>query len=181
MKAKMKSIIAILVIFITLGCKENKNHQEVEMNTPEEIKKEKAKTADIADQGFIDGMTGKAWHNYLQLKMALVNSDASAANTAAGNLAESFGNDREEIKMLAQQIANSNDLEEQRTLFYQFSEKAENLFKDALNKGTIYKQYCPMAFNNQGAYWLSDVSEIRNPYFGDKMLKCGSVTETISK
>ena len=30
-----------------------------------------------------------------------------------------------------------------------------------------------MAFNNEGAYWLSDAEQIRNPYFGDKMLTCG--------
>jgi hypothetical protein len=36
-----------------------------------------------------------------------------------------------------------------------------------------------MARNNQGGFWLSDDEEIRNPYFGDKMLTCGSVTEKL--
>jgi len=27
---------------------------------------------------------------------------------------------------------------------------------------------------------LSDAAEIRNPYFGDKMLKCGSVQEKLN-
>jgi Cu(I)/Ag(I) efflux system membrane fusion protein len=36
-----------------------------------------------------------------------------------------------------------------------------------------------MAFNDKGAYWLSDKEAIRNPYFGDKMLTCGSVEETL--
>jgi Cu(I)/Ag(I) efflux system membrane fusion protein len=43
------------------------------------------------------------------------------------------------------------------------------------NKKAIYVQFCPMAFNNKGVYWLSDKKEIRNPYFGDKMLKCGEI------
>ncbi|NOX46957.1 MAG: DUF3347 domain-containing protein [Chlorobi bacterium] len=43
------------------------------------------------------------------------------------------------------------------------------------NEETIYLAYCPMANNREGAYWLSGEKEIRNPYFGDKMLKCGSV------
>ena len=38
---------------------------------------------------------------------------------------------------------------------------------------TIYYQYCPMARDNKGAYWLSAVEEIKNPYFGDAMLTCG--------
>jgi Cu(I)/Ag(I) efflux system membrane fusion protein len=37
-----------------------------------------------------------------------------------------------------------------------------------------------MAFNNSGAYWLSDNATIRNPYFGDKMLSCGSVEEKLN-
>ena len=46
---------------------------------------------------------------------------------------------------------------------------------------TIHKQYCPMAFGNKGAIWLSDSKEIMNPYFGDKMLHCGIVKETIAQ
>jgi hypothetical protein len=44
---------------------------------------------------------------------------------------------------------------------------------------TAYYEFCPMAFNNSGAYWLSDNAVIRNPYFGDKMLTCGSVEEEL--
>lgn len=40
---------------------------------------------------------------------------------------------------------------------------------------TIYLEYCPMAFGDKGGYWLSREKEIRNPYFGDQMLKCGEV------
>lgn len=47
--------------------------------------------------------------------------------------------------------------------------------------GAVYKQYCPMAFNNDGASWLSAESVIRNPYFGSKMLNCGKITETFTE
>ncbi len=43
----------------------------------------------------------------------------------------------------------------------------------------VYYQYCPMAFNNKGAYWLSNQREILNPYFGNKMLKCGEVADSV--
>jgi hypothetical protein len=36
-----------------------------------------------------------------------------------------------------------------------------------------------MVNNNQGAFWLSNEKEIKNPYFGDMMLKCGSIKETL--
>lgn len=45
---------------------------------------------------------------------------------------------------------------------------------------TLYKQYCPMALNDKGAYWLSAQSDIKNPYFGDAMLTCGEVQETLT-
>ena len=42
-------------------------------------------------------------------------------------------------------------------------------------------EHCPMANNNKGANWLSFVKTIKNPYFGDKLLRCGSVEQTIFK
>ena len=42
--------------------------------------------------------------------------------------------------------------------------------------GEVYLEYCPMA----KASWLSSEKEISNPYLGNKMLKCGSVKETIN-
>jgi Cu(I)/Ag(I) efflux system membrane fusion protein len=37
-----------------------------------------------------------------------------------------------------------------------------------------------MTAEDQGGYWLSEFEEIRNPYFGEAMLTCGEVRETIS-
>jgi Cu(I)/Ag(I) efflux system membrane fusion protein len=45
---------------------------------------------------------------------------------------------------------------------------------------TYYVQFCPMAFD-EGGFWLSTDSNVLNPYFGDKMLKCGSMELTIDK
>ena len=36
-----------------------------------------------------------------------------------------------------------------------------------------------MANNNKGAFWISADTEIRNPYYGDAMLTCGSVIDTV--
>lgn len=38
-----------------------------------------------------------------------------------------------------------------------------------------------MAFDGAGANWYADVKEISNPFFGEKMLRCGSIEKTISK
>lgn len=44
---------------------------------------------------------------------------------------------------------------------------------------TLYVLHCPMAKTNEGTDWLSLSSEIQNPYFGAKMLKCGEVKNTL--
>ena len=45
----------------------------------------------------------------------------------------------------------------------------------------VYLEFCPMAFDNKGAFWISKDKEIKNPYFGDKMLKCGEVKKQFNK
>ena len=59
-------------------------------------------------------------------------------------------------------------------LFYDFLDhyKIKNL--------TLFRQYCPMAFDNKGAYWLSNTQEIYNPYFGEEMRFCGEVKEQLN-
>ncbi|MEA3224871.1 MAG: hypothetical protein U9Q07_02900, partial [Planctomycetota bacterium] len=44
---------------------------------------------------------------------------------------------------------------------------------------TLYKTYCPMAFDDKGADWLQLDEDILNPYFGASMLLCGEVKEVI--
>ena len=46
---------------------------------------------------------------------------------------------------------------------------------------TFYLEYCSMAFDNKGGFWISKEPEIKNPYFGDIMLKCGEVKKQFNK
>lgn len=72
-----------------------------------------------------------------------------------------------------------NEVETQRKQFGFLSQALINVLTAFGVDGTYYVQYCPMAFDNTGANWLSNEDKIRNPYFGDMMLKCGSVTEEL--
>ncbi len=170
-----------LTVLVFLSCGNEDKKRSVGVDTPEEVKQQEENTTDVADVSFTDGMTEKVFQNYLHLKDALVQSDAGEAKKAAGNLAETFTEERAAIKSTAGQIAGTDDMEKQRELFFTLTKQLESLFKEGISSGTIYKQYCPMAFDNQGASWFSEVKEIRNPYFGEKMLKCGKVEETIEK
>ena len=53
--------------------------------------------------------------------------------------------------------------------------------KVEISSGSMFVQYCPMANDGDGGYWLASETEIRNPYYGDEMLNCGEVKETITK
>jgi Cu(I)/Ag(I) efflux system membrane fusion protein len=77
-------------------------------------------------------------------------------------------------------IENTTDIETQRVSLAIFSNALyESLKAFGLDSGTVYYQYCPMAIGDKGAFWLSTVREIRNPYFGEAMLSCGETRETL--
>lgn len=67
------------------------------------------------------------------------------------------------------------DIEYQRENFENLTTNVTDLISLLGTDKVIYQDFCPMANNNKGAYWLSEVKEIRNPYFGSKMMTCGSV------
>jgi hypothetical protein len=45
---------------------------------------------------------------------------------------------------------------------------------------TLYQDFCPMANNGKGAIWLSEIEEIKNPFYGSKMMKCGKMQKQIN-
>lgn len=181
MKRNVTQTIAIITLISLTSCGDTKNKQDAKISSPEKIGTKKEYTPEIEDASFSDGVTEKEFHNYQQIRMALVNSDTEEVNEAAGNLAESFIEEREEMKLMAMAMEETDDIEKQRELFSKLTETIEPLFKESISEGAIYKQFCPMAFEGKGGYWISNVEEIRNPYYGEKMLKCGKVTEIIKK
>ncbi|MGB3543408.1 efflux RND transporter periplasmic adaptor subunit [Rubrivirga sp.] len=85
----------------------------------------------------------------------------------------------EAMEAHANTLLKKDDVEAQREQFGFLSQALINALTAFGVDGTYYVQHCPMAFDTAGANWLSDDEQIRNPYFGDKMLKCGSVTEEL--
>jgi Cu(I)/Ag(I) efflux system membrane fusion protein len=77
-------------------------------------------------------------------------------------------------------ILGEKELEEKRAGFEAVSDMLYDLIQSTGLKGkTVYRQYCPMAFNDRGAYWLSKSSKLQNPYFGNGMLGCVEVTDSL--
>lgn len=131
---------------------------------------------------FKDKKIGNAYEHYLHLKDALVASNQADAKKAADDLQKSLVNvtDGKMVADEAAKVANAATLDDQRIAFSGVSDMMAMLVKGGkLSMGMLYLEYCPMANNNKGAYWLSNEKEIRNPYFGNAMLTCGSVKEMI--
>jgi Cu(I)/Ag(I) efflux system membrane fusion protein len=79
-----------------------------------------------------------------------------------------------------EQIAAASNIADQRNAFSGYNTGLYQSIKAFGIGEEVFYQYCPMANSNEGAYWLSDIKEIRNPYMGEKMPTCGSVKETIN-
>ena len=130
------------------------------------------------------GQAGKILSNYLVIKEALVKTDGEEAGAAAKKLITEFGVAQDklakEIFFDAQHIAETDNSDHQRDHFFTLSDNIYEMVKlTGVNNKVIYRQYCPMAFDNEGAYWLSSEKQVNNPYFGDRMLHCGSVKEIL--
>ncbi|MHC4882229.1 MAG: efflux RND transporter periplasmic adaptor subunit [Planctomycetota bacterium] len=76
----------------------------------------------------------------------------------------------------------TDDIQILREKFHQLSQALIQIIQQFGVSGTktVYILRCPMAFDNAGASWLQDNKDVSNPYFGDMMLKCGSVEDMIS-
>ncbi len=133
---------------------------------------------------------------YFPMKDALIKADFSAAKKQAEGLKKAFEKTSMSLfngpahdhwmkhsgvaVVALNKLVASKDLEGGRLQFKPLSEQMLALAKAFGPFGeAIFVQHCPMADSNNGADWLSLDKEIRNPYFGEKMMKCGSVTETI--
>ena len=131
--------------------------------------------------------------NYLKLKDALVASNEKEARQFAKKGAE------ESEKVVGMQMgpkektyfstltnhfldmSNESSLVGQREKFVLLSEQMVEIGNQMQGMGqTIYVQKCPMANKNEGANWLSLEKEIRNPYYGEDMLTCGSIVHVIN-
>lgn len=134
---------------------------------------------------------------YLELKNALAKDNDKDAAAAGNALASAFakidmrGLTKEQMKSYmdvaddvkenAEHIgASAGKIEHQREHFEALSEDIADLVKTFGTGGqSLYKDFCPMANNGKGAIWISEIKEIRNPYFGNQMPTCGSVKEML--
>lgn len=136
--------------------------------------------------------------NYYALREAFIKEDTAVINKAAKalhisvdslNLANVFADssiiltmqsDKESLVANIKGVLGETSLEEKRKDFAMLSEFVYGLFRTShYDREKLYKQRCPMAFNNKGAEWLSNAEEIRNPYLPKTMLDCGENIDSV--
>jgi hypothetical protein len=134
--------------------------------------------------------------SYINLKETLVESDSAKISERAKEVRSAIS--KIDLKLLAQSEADTarqyvaslknslaaidafNTMDKQRRAFSALSDSLYMTIKAfGLGGKSAYYDFCPMAFNEEGAFWLSDHESIRNPYFGDQMLTCGEVKEKL--
>jgi hypothetical protein len=186
-------LAAVLVIARPFFC----NGDDKPAEQKEEAKQQplSAENTDVFNQSFTQLLDA-----YFNLKDALVASDTAKASAAARSVAaaadslkineikgDSTGVIKETAKTFTGTITGSSqaltaekDINGKRKEFEMIADAMWSLTRTVRYKGQkLYWQHCPMAFDNQGAYWMSNERQIKNPYFGDKMLTCGSVEDSL--
>ena len=142
--------------------------------------------------GLADGVKA-----YLALSDALADDEFSTAQTAAERTRETIsaldmdtlGPEAHDMWMgyvatlneSLNAIIAAEDIEAAREAFYPLSYAMIDTARDfwPLEPEQLYVMYCPMAFDDQGAHWLSGDDAVRNPYFGAMMYRCGEVAEQL--
>ena len=204
----MKKVIGILVvalISITISCKNNKEQEHDTMHNEEMSTEmhEGHNHSDMKDMGqrkitqntTKNTATAAILDAYFEIKNGLVADDKD--KTAKGGtallaafskfdmtqLSDDTHKEYMEIQESAKEHAEhiiKNPIDHQREHFESLSTDINDIIILLGTDKVIYQDYCPMASNNKGAMWLSEVKDIKNPYFGSKMLNCGSIKKQIN-
>jgi len=136
----------------------------------------------ITDAYFIAG-EALAKDNFKESKTALfaLNIVLSATIEKTFDLSEKsidkWNQIRDKLFAETSQVQHWNSIDEARKIFYGVSQSIVMLeqYFGHHNAKSYYEIFCPMAFGNIGAFWLSKDRDVNNPYFGTSMLKCGEV------
>lgn len=208
MKTKSNSLLLVLaatsLILFNCGSKKESSeadgHEGHNMDTVQHVSgttgyAEATEPQFTVDAAFQEQLAG-VFNAYVSLKDAFVSSDASKVKSESSSIQAALG--KVDMKLLSgvahndwmnylsglstslQSMQAVDDIEMQRKAFSDLSDTLYKTIKAyGLGGTSAYYDFCPMAFDNQGAFWLSGDHKITNPYFGDKMPTCGEVKEKL--
>ncbi len=190
----MKKIILAAIIMAFTACNSN--------NKSEETSETSAMATSNASENIASGSTissisiNEIVNNYIKLKNALTKDDSKEAANAGNNIVtalskidmkslsaeqmKSYMEIADDTKENAEHIgANAGKIDHQREHFAMLSKDVADLIKIFGTSQKLYQDFCPMYDDNKGAIWISEFKEIKNPYYGSKMLSCGSMKKEL--
>ena len=186
MKRLKMSIAAILLLAVTyVNAQDGHNHSTMKMDNKKMDHSKMTIKSDAKAEAILS--------DYFNLKDALVNDDAKKAAQAGSKLIVSLkAFDRKTYKGMQQMelieiIVDATEhaehivkspIDHQREHFKTLSKDVTDFLAITGTANTLYEQFCPMY--DKGSAWLSTSKEVKNPYYGSKMLKCGSVKKQIN-
>jgi len=184
LKMSIAAMLMLVVSFTSAQEKEKMNHDHGKMTMDH---------GDMKMNKMNDAKAQAVLNDYFMLKNALVTDDSKMAAQSGSKLVASLkvfdksGYTTEQQKELtdiiedatehAEHIAKS-ELDHQREHFKTLSKDISDMVVITGTKTTLYEQFCPMY--DKGSTWLSTSNEVKNPYYGSKMLTCGKVKRTIN-
>lgn len=189
----MKSVIVTAyaaILLLASACNNNSDHQAHQSETAEPATEQPANSS----LNPVSTPLKEVYAHYHHISFALAKDDAAETSNGAKALqvalaeVDKSGMTTEQQQALATQetalqehaaaMVNAG-IEEQRKHYEKLGESLYPLVKVFGSDKPLYKAYCPMAFDNKGASWISTSKDINNPYFGEKMLTCGEIQEEI--
>ncbi|MGE5520175.1 MAG: DUF3347 domain-containing protein [Candidatus Dadabacteria bacterium] len=180
----MKKLFPIALILLLAACNSypvaNEND---EVNDTSSVKQQWNKYTIANKLTIKDGQLNAIYDHYSKLTKALVAADIHLAKIESNAIeAGSQGlPGASALANFAARITSASTIAQQRSAYSKLSSQLIILLKkSAVSKGSLYVDFCPMAFNDEGAYWVSEAKEINNPYLGTDMLTCGEIKETLS-
>lgn len=187
----MKNIFLVSLIGLLVACGTNPPKEEIQANL------QKVNGVSINSDQF-NSQFKQFLHSYYDLKDAFIKEEMVAINATADSLAKQINqilikelkSDStqkaaqiliESIKAELIGLKGETDIEEKRKAFQMIGEQLLVLIQTVqYDNEIIYSQFCPMAMNDNGATWLSNSAEIKNPYLPKTMLECGEVKDTLN-
>ena len=195
-KKMKKAMILLSLVIFSWGASAQHDHSKMGHSGMESKKKNKSSVSSSIEVEHSKSVTAII-DNYLALKNALVEDNSKKAASSGKSLYDALakfdisaqpesaqkelGEIIENASENAEHISeNSGKIDHQREHFESLSTDLKDLIVLTGSDRTLYQTYCPMYNNSEGGTWLSETTGIKNPFYGSKMLKCGSVQQEIA-
>lgn len=196
-KVRLTTVTILAMAFVSLtamSCKDVKKEKANDITMHSEMNHDEMNTSnDMMDSNTQNSDAQRVLADYMALKDALVKTnkgEAAKAGKKLNNTLSEFdvssytAEQQKELKDIIEDAKEhaahigKSEMDHQREHFKILSKDIIDMVAITGTENTLYQQFCPM-YDGGGA-WLSMNKDIKNPYYGSKMLTCGKVQKELN-